>query len=1003
MKAKKLNTILGWGVFLISLIVYWLTIEPSVSFWDCGEFISSSYKLQVGHPPGAPFFQIIQRVFSLLAPNEMYVAYMMNLFSAISSAATIMFLYWTIVLLAMRIPSKNEGKPNSNILIYAAGAIGSLTFAFTDTFWFSTVEAEVYALSSLFTAVVFWAILKWERVADEPHSSRWVLLIMYLIGLSIGVHLLNLLAIPAIALIWYFKKHKTTIKGVLVTLVLSAIIILFIMFGMVQGTPQLAESFDVFFVNTLGLPYNSGLLFLIVLLIAVIVALIVYSHKAKRVVLNMLTISVALIYIGFFSYTLIIIRAGANPPMNENNPANAYSLMQYLNRSQYGTTPVVSGYYYNAPATSVKAGKPVYYPQDGKYVKIEGESVYSFDDRFKTVFPRMFSSQDSHVQGYGSWGKVKGRPVLINGETEMLPKFSENLRYFFSYQLNHMYIRYFMWNFSGRQNDIQGHGDIFNGNWLSGIGFIDKARLGHNGSQPASMSNPETTNRYFMLPFLLGLIGLLYQLQRNKKDFWVVMALFFMTGIAIVLYLNQPPYQPRERDYAYAGSFYTFAIWIGLGVMSIHDFFSKWMKNKAIIPAVLLTLVVPILVLAQNYNDHDRSGRYVVRDLGKNYLNSCEKNAILFTYGDNDTFPLWYVQDVENERPDVRICNVTLLNSDWYIEQMTRKVYDSDPLPISMQKAQYANNLRSAIFVRDEIKKPVELSTLISFALNDNPRSKVQTQAGRSYDFFPTQQFKITVDKAKVLSTGTVPAHKAHLIEDSLIITSSGSYLGKSDLAILDILANNNWERPIYFDLSVIQTTSLKLENYLQNEGLAFRFVPIFSGSYERAFDTDLLYGRLMEDFNWENFGDRNILIDDNLHRTTEIIRIKRNFHNLSEALAREGKIDSAIQVLDRVYEIMPIDRYYTSYNDVMLAIDYFNVDENNKATEILKVVANDGLDKIEFYLSLGSEYVGFYQRESNREISIVREILSITQQFKMTELNNQLGEKLNTLLKLYE
>ena len=999
---KTINTIIGWIVFGISLLIYTLTLEPTVSFWDCGEFIASSYKLQVGHPPGAPFFQIFQRIFSLLAPNNGSVAFMMNFFSAVVSAATIMFLYLTIVLLAQRF-SNEKTQSEKSILIYAAGIIGALTFAFTDTFWFSAVEAEVYAFSSLFTAVVFWAILKWEREASLPNANRWIVLIAYLIGLSIGVHLLNLLAIPAIALIWYFKKHSPSTKGIISTLIVSALIIVAIMYGMVQGTPRIAESYDVFFVNTLGLPFNSGLLFFVVFLSAILAVLIVYSHKTKKVMLNLALVSMAVIYIGFSSYTTIIIRAQANPPMNENNPSNAYALMNYLNRTQYGSTPVFSGYYYNAPAIALKEGKPVFYPGSEKYIKVEGQTEYEFDERFKTIFPRMYSQQDNHVFGYKSWGRIKGQKVNVNGQTEVMPTFGENLRYFFSYQLNYMYFRYFMWNFSGRQNDIQGHGDIFNGNWLSGISFIDKARLGHNGLQPSAMSNTETTNRYFMLPFLLGLLGLFYHYKRNKNGFWVVMLLFFMTGIAIVLYLNQPPYQPRERDYAYAGSFYTFAIWIGFGVLAVSQLLEKALKNKAAIVAIVLCSAVPVIVLAQNYNDHDRSGRYIVRDLGKNYLNSCEQNAILFTYGDNDTFPLWYAQDVENERTDVRICNVTLLNSDWYIDQMKQKVYESDPLPISMVREKYVHNVRNTVFIRDDIKTPVELKTLVNIVLSDNERTKVQTQAGRSFDFMPTRQIKITVDKNQVLRTNTVPEEKAHLIEDSIVFSVQGNYLSKSDLAILDMLANNNWERPVYFDLSVVQTSNIKLEKYLQNEGFAYRFLPIKSNSLDSAIDTDILYARLMEQFSWGNIGSPKIHIDDNLHRTTEIVRLKRNFFLLASALIDEENNDKALKVIDKVYEIMPLNRYYTSYNDVALANAYHQVQATQKAEQVLTQVVGNAFDKIDFYLSLGSSYFTYYEREMNIEMSMVKEVMNISQQLELIDMYEHLQTRLDVVTSAYK
>ena len=991
---KLINRLAGAGVMLFSFIVYLLTLEPSASFWDCGEFIASSYKLQVGHPPGAPLFMLIGRVVSLLASNPSKVALMINTFSGLASAATIMFLYWTIVMLAEKFIDTTSSKKNQ-ILTIAAGVIGSLTFAFTDSFWFSAVEAEVYASSSLFTAVVFWAILRWERVADEKFSNRWIVLIAYLVGLSIGVHLLNLLAIPAIALIWYFKKHPVSAKGVITTILISGGIIAFIMWGMVQGIPSIAQRFELLFVNSFGLSYNSGMIAFIILLLGASIGLIIYSIREKKAILNMIVTCFVLIVLGYSTYAIVMIRSKADTPMDENDPENAYSLMKYLDRSQYGTTPIFTGYYYNAPATGLKEGKPTYYPKDGRYVKTKGQPEYTFDSRFKTIFPRMYSSQDNHVSGYKMWGEIKGKPVSINGEKEYIPTFSENLRYFFSYQLNHMYFRYFFWNFAGRQNDNQGHGDIFNGNWLTGIGFIDNARLGHNGKQPASMANPETMNRYYMLPFLLGMIGLFFHYRKNKKDFWVVMLLFFMTGIAIVLYLNQPPYQPRERDYAYTGSFYAYAIWIGIGVLGVYQLIEKYLKKYATVGTIVVCSIIPIIVLAENYDDHDRSGRYVARDFGKNYLNSCEKNAILFVYGDNDTFPLWYVQDVENVRPDVRICNVTLMNGDWYIDQMKRKVYASDPLPILMDRGKYENDARNTVFVRDDIKKPVELSTLMNFILSDEPRTKVQTQDGTSYSYIPTKTIKITVDKQKVLATKTVSPDKASMIEDSIIINLTSRYLSKSDLAILNILANNNWERPIYLDLSVVNTSSIKLDDYLQHEGFAYRFVPVKSQNGQPTVDTDILYNRLMNQFVWGNIGDKRIYVDENLKRTTDVVQIKNSFYVLAERLAAEGKNDKARQVIEKLYTILPIGMYDASIYDIYLASVWYKLNDNTKGDALMKTVADESFDKIHFYKSLGIGYAQNYQRELNREVALMKELTRVAGFSNRTELINEINGKL--------
>lgn len=1000
---RKANTLLGWLVFVISGVVYLLTLEPSVSFWDCGEFIAASYKLQIGHPPGAPFFLITQRIMSLLAPSADLAARFMNAFSALASGATIMFLFWTITILAQKIVPDNQSNriSLSEIIILASGLIGSLTFAFTDTFWFSAVETEVYAYSSLFTAVVFWAILKWEAVAGQPRADRWIILIAYLMGLSLGVHLLNLLAIPAIALVWYYKTHKPTLKGILVTLLISFVLIAFIMWGIIQGTARFAIYIEVFFVNVLHLPYNSGLLFFIVLVLSLCTALTIYAHKTGKAMLQLAMVSLALLYIGFGSYAIISIRSGANPPMDQNNPDDAVSLMNYLNRQQYGETPIIFGYYYNAPAVGYEKGKPTYYAKGGKYIKTEGEKRYRFDDRFKTFFPRMYSSQDAHESAYKSWGKIKGHQVSINGRNETIPTFSENLRFFFTYQLDHMYTRYFMWNFSGRQNDIQGYGDPLNGNWLTGIGFIDKARLGHNGKQPASMANPKTTNRYFMLPFLLGLAGLIFQYSKRNRDFLAVLLLFFMTGIAIVIFLNQTPYQPRERDYAYAGSFYAYAIWIGLGVTALSHWLERiFAPKQALIVTIVISLMIPVLVFSQNYDDHDRSGRYIARETGKNYLRSCEKDAILFTYGDNDTFPLWYAQDVEGFRPDIHICNVTLLSAAWYIDQMKQKVYQSDPLPIKMPNDKYEQNNRNIVLIQEAIDRPVELSQMLSLALSDDSRAKVSTQDGEQYSFLPSRKVKITVDKARVLASGTVSQKDADLIEDSIIFELKGRYISKNELAILDVLANNNWERPVYFDLSVVQTSNIKLERYLQNEGFAFRFVPILNPTQNMGrIDSDLLYRRLMDEMAWGGTDNPEVLIDEGIQRTIEIVQVKPSFIRLADQLFKEGDTTRSVAVLDRMYSILPFGRFNTSSNDIYSASLYYRLDQPEKGDQVLSHVADECFEKIGFFLSMSPGYASTIKGETEKQGSTLKMVIEVARQAERNELVNTIEIRLKELM----
>ncbi|RLD39175.1 MAG: DUF2723 domain-containing protein, partial [Bacteroidetes bacterium] len=654
----KLNRLLGWLVFLIATLVYFLTLEPTASWWDCGEYIATAYKLQVGHPPGAPLFQLLGRFFSLFAFGDTAnVAMMVNVMSALSSSLTILFLFWTITMLGRKlIPRDREMSDASMYAILGSGLVGSLAFTFSDSFWFSAGEGEVYAMSSFFTAITFWAILRWERVADEKHSQRWIILIAFLVGLSIGVHMLNLLAIPAIAFVYYFKKYKPTTKGALLTLVVSMIVLSVIMYVIIPGIVSLSTAFELFFVNSLGLPFNSGTMVYFVLLFALIVIGNILTIRYKKVILNTIMLSFIFILIGYSSFFILIIRSNENTPINENCPDDAISLLSYLNREQYGTWPKLYGQYYTAPAVDYKDASPQYIrdKKAGKYIitnKREG-TIPVYDKRFTTIFPRMWSAQKpEHKRMYNQYAG-NAKTIQVNGESRKRPSFGDNLGFFFDYQLGHMYFRYFMWNFVGRQNDIEAQPGPKNGNWLSGVGFIDNTRLASQDDLPESMRNP-AHNKFYFLPLILGLIGLFFQLNTSKKDTLVVALLFFMTGIAIVLFLNQYPYQPRERDYAYTGSFYAFAIWIGLGVMGIYFWLKKYMGDNKLIPAgitLVALLFIPGIMAQQGWDDHNRSGKYAARDFGMNYLAGCDSNAVLITNGDNDTFPLWYVQEVEGFR-----------------------------------------------------------------------------------------------------------------------------------------------------------------------------------------------------------------------------------------------------------------------------------------------------------------------------------------------------------------
>jgi len=1007
-KFTLLNNLLGWITFIVATIVYFLTIEPTTSLWDCGEFIATSYKLEVPHPPGAPFFMLIARFFSLFAGDPLQAAKMINAMSAVVSGLTILFLFWTITHLARKIIVKDDEISVSNfIAILGSGLVGALAYTFSDSCWFSAVEGEVYATSSLFTAVVFWAILKWENIADEKHANRWIILIAYLMGLSIGVHLLNLLAIPAIILVYYFKKYEVTPKGIIYALLVSVVILLAILFGIIKGFFQVALYFELAFVNGFGLPYFSGVLFYLLLIIGLISYGIYYTVKKEKVILNTIIVSFAVVIIGYSSFALILIRSSANPPMDMNNPETISELLSYLNREQYGSSPIFKGPYYNAPIIETKETKPTYRKIDGKYKIIERRLEYVYDKRFLTFFPRMYSNDPSHVEAYQSWVNIKGKTIRItgrDGQTETLkkPSFGNNLAFFFKYQIGHMYLRYFMWNFAGRQNDIQGYGGILHGNWISGINFIDEARLGPQDKLPSYYKNHNARNKYYMLPLLLGLLGLFYHSSRHKKDFSVVLLLFIMTGIAIVVYLNQKPLEPRERDYSYVGSFYAFAIWIGLGVLSLYDFMRK--KIPGIISAVAVLLVslilVPGIMAKENWNDHNRSGRYTARDLAYNYLNSCAPNAILFTNGDNDTFPLWYAQEVEGIRTDVRIINLMLFNTEWYIDQMKNKAYDSEPIPITLPNNKYKDGTNNAIYLIERIKKPVELKKVIEFIKDDDPRTKFTPQPGMSLDYIPTKNFRLEIDSAKVLSNGTVKPEDAHLILPEIDFHIGKSTILKNEMMQLDILATNEWERPIYF-VSGGAEGALQLEDYFQNEGYAYRFVPIRTSgrnflTYGRI-DTDILYDNLMNKFRYGRMEEPDVYLDFYHIRTIAVIKLRNNFTRLAEELLKENKKDSAVQVLDRIMELAPNAKIPYDLFVPPITEAYYNCGQKEKANDIVKEHLDLITEELVYYFSVDADLRQNLDYETRVALQLSQEYVQITDKTGETELN-QKAEELFTL-----
>lgn len=1001
---KFVNRITGWLVFLIATITYMLTVEPTVSFWDCGEFITSSYKLEVGHPPGAPFFMLLARFFSLFASDVTQVAFMVNSVSALASSFTILFLFWTITHLARHIIGNEKSLDKGNFFaVIGTGIVGSLAYTFSDTFWFSAVEGEVYALSSLFTAIVFWAILKWENVADEKFSNRWLILIAYLMGLSIGVHLLNLLAIPAIVFVYYFKKYKPSRKGVILASLLSIGILGSIMYIIIPGAVSFASKFELLFTNGFGMPYNTGTYVYLILIFGGLGYGIYYSFKKSKAVLNTALTIVMVILIGYSSFALIIIRSNANTPMNQNQPDNVFSLLSYLNRDQYGNRPLVYGQYFNAPLRDYVVGDPIYVQKDGKYVVADNKTEYKWDDDFKTIFPRMYSSQQSpnHVQGYKNWTGIK--------KDDVRPSFSDNLKFFFKYQIGYMYLRYFMWNFAGRQNDIQGHdADIIHGNWISGIPFIDNARLGPQDKLPDELKNNKGRNKYYMLPLLLGILGMFYMYrkgEKGKQSFWVVMLFFLFTGLAIVLYLNQPPYQPRERDYAYAASFYAFAIWIGFGVMLIYDFIKKHLSptTGAVLATVVSLMAAPILMAAENWDDHDRSGRYTAIDFAENYLQTCKPNAILFTNGDNDTFPLWYAQEVEGIRTDVRVINLSYLSTSWYTDQHKRQAYEAAPTPFSLSYEQYMPGKRDIVVVQERTKEALDVKEVIDFVGSDDKRTKIQNYKGEDEDYIPTKKLMLKIDSADIMSKEVVELKDTGLILDKMEWSVYGNYIYKNQLMVLDLVANNKWERPIYFAITVGTDGYYNLHDYFQFEGMAYRLVPIKTKAQSPLeyghVNTDILYDNLINKFKWGNVADPDVYLDENNLRM--LTHLKNNFSRLASELIKEGKKDSAIAVLDKCQELLPSSKIPPTYISIYLANSYYEAGALDKGNKLIEELAESVTDKLEYYLGLPNKFASRAGSEKDHTLAVAQEILRVLAANEQEEIFNKWNTRFQGLYQI--
>lgn len=992
MTYSRINNLTGWLCFIVALVTYILTLEPSMSFWDAGEFIAAADKMQIVHQPGAPLFLMIEKFFSLLAMgDETRVAYFMNLGSAVASAFTILFLCWTITALARKLLIGRTLEPDREqiMVIMGAGVVGALAYTFSDSFWFSAVESEVYALSSLFTAIVFWAMLKWETVADEPRSDRWLLFIAYMMGLSIGIHLLNLLTIPALAFIYYFRKTPEPSKaGMLKTLIIGIVILAVIQYGIIQYLVAFGAYFDLFFVNTLGMGFGVGVVIFALLLIGSLVYGIRYSIRKQRRLLNLGLLSVTLLIFGYCSFAMIVIRAQADPNLNNNDPDNAFSFLGYLNREQYGDRPLLSGPNYNSQITEVKEGATLYRKGAERYEPAGKKMEYVYDRT--TLLPRMHGDRNGHPDFYKEWMRF---------DDSHFPSLVDNVGFLLSYQIGHMYFRYFLWNFVGRQNDTQGFGNYFEGNWLSGIKFIDALRLGNQEHLPPSITENNGYNRFYFLPLILGVIGMVWQFKRRKHDAGIVALLFFFTGIAIVLYLNQTPLEPRERDYAFTGSFYAFSIWIGLAVLALWQWLGKKLNARlAGLSAIVISLLAaPVLMAAEGWDDHDRSDKLVAHDLSKNYLESLAPNAILFTYGDNDTYPLWYIQEVEGVRPDVRLVNLSLFDAEWYINGMKRIQNASAPLPISMTAEQYAKGTRDIMYFQDyKVEGDVELENILGLLLSDNPDDKLQLQDGTRENFLPTKNFRLTVDKAAALKNKAINLQDSSRLAPALTWTYNKGFVTKGTLAMFDILVHNNWERPIYFTAGMPPEQFNGLNNYLYNEGLVLRLTPLQPDTTTRRLlsNPDALFENIHAKFTFGNLKAAKYLDPESRRQVANLTNI---FNTAIGGLIDQGKPEKAKILLKKYFEVMPddIQSMYIAGGRTMLAEHLYALNDTKGAAAMIRKTAAY-IEKELIYVAdvctSKNSFVG--GQETQLGFSLLNQLLQMAERHQDTNLHSELDNR---------
>jgi hypothetical protein len=1011
------NNALGWTTFVVALITYTLTLEPTVSFWDCGEYITTSVKLEVGHPPGAPMFQLVANVMSQLALGDVTKqAYWVNFTSGLSSALSIPFLFWTITMLAKKLV-RGEESLGQNIAVLGSGLVGALAFTWSDSFWYSAVEGEVYAMSSFFTAVAFWAALKWESAADHDlKANRWLLLVAYLTGLSVGVHILVFLTIPAVVMIYFYKNYpKVTWKTWVVANAVSVFVLALVFAVIIPVILRLFGFFEITAVNSIGLPKNSGSVLMVLALVAGVYFGIRWAVKNNRPFVEQGILAVVMLLVGYSSFVVLAIRSNANTPIDENNPEDAMSLLAYYNREQYGDWPVLYGQSFNSKLDSQKPyadGSPTYlYSEEtGKYeVMSDGKASkpnYAKDD--VGFFPRMWSDQADHVENYQR---------IFGANPDQKITFSEHFKYFLDYQVGQMWFRYFMWNFAGRQNDDQNRYELTNGNWMTGIDFIDEARLGPQSNLPDSMKRQEGRNLYYALPLILGLLGLWFQTKRDQRNAWVVTLMFLFTGLAIVVYTNHKPFEPRERDYAFVGSFYVFAIWVGLGVVALYELLAKYRSTALALGVTALTLGIPTLMVAENWDDHDRSNRYAARDIAKMYLDSCAPNAILFTNGDNDTFPLWYLQEVEGYRTDVRIVNLSLLNTDWYIDMMKRKFYDSEPVPFTFEKSEYVQGTRDVLYFQDMgLQGRWYAKDFLDYARRSDDAVMFTAFAGtdspKKLPFFPMKNFRVPIDQAAVA--------KAGLLRDSAVLPEyidwdwGSSIIAKRDLMVIDLIANNDWTRPIYFSTTVGSSPSafFWLQDYLQLEGVVYRFTPYATPGAAGGFEfgtvnTEKSYALMVNPegaagkFAFGNMEVPDVFLDETVRRST--FNLRATYARTALALVREGKKAQALEVLNTATTKMPVSKLGYDYFTLGLIEGYFAAGDAKTATSILEGFKTDIVQRLEYFGQFKGKKARQVRGEIDANLQFLQMLARMNLQYTVGMALTQESYMADPMVQMYE